>query len=110
MTRFLQASAVAILALYGYAAFGAETEQEKAPSANAVCGYQWREAKKADPTLKGRDAWIEFRRTKCAGVSKTRNDDAIRRYLEKQKTETETAPTEDEGETVMLAKFKKKGK
>src|SRR5882757_7234885 len=100
MTKFLQISAVAIVALYGYAvfgqtsaAFGAEAESEKAPSARSICGYKWREAKKADPSLKGREAWSSFQTAECGGKSKTRNDDAIKRYLDQhgseQKTEVE---------------------
>lgn len=75
----------AMLSALSITTLAAFADDVKPPSATAICGYQWREAKKADATLKGRDAWNAFRVEKCGGKSKTRNDDAIKQYLETHK-------------------------
>lgn len=109
MTKFFRTVAVLALAIYGNGLANAqEATTDKAPSARAICGYKWREAKKADPTLKGRDAWSAFQSAECGSKSKTRNDDAIKRYLDSQKTEIEPIDEYEDRPVILLAKFKKK--
>lgn len=91
--------AVALVAVIGFSAV-VRADDVKAPSAAAICGYKWREAKKADNTLKGREAWSKFRSESCGSAVKTRNDDAIRQYLEQHKTEMD----DDYEERVQIAR------
>lgn len=110
MTKFLYAATIAIVALYGYAAFAQEASEAKAPSATAICGYKWRQAKAADPSLKGREAWGKFRTEQCGQKSKTRNDDAIKQYLDSHPAKVELEDENEDRPVIVLAKFKKGGK
>lgn len=87
MNKFYMASvslALCGLALIGGAAAFAE-DTVKAPSAQAICGYQWRNSdeRKAQG---GREAWLEYQRTKCApsvnAQKKRDRDDAVKQWLD----------------------------
>lgn len=103
----LKIVSVAMTAVAMFTATVSMAQEAKAPSAAAICGYKWREAKKADTTLKGREAWMTFRQTNCSSGVKTKNDDAIKQYLEQHKTDA-TDPTDysDDRAVIVVAKRK----
>lgn len=98
MSKFLFGAAIAISALYGFAAFGQDFQStwdkegtkegtskstvSSGPSKQALCGYEWRQAKIANPGMaKDRAAWISYMHEHCGMKGKTRNDDALKGYI-----------------------------
>lgn len=87
MSKLVFIAAIAIVSLYGYSAsqgaFAQEATAAAEPSKQAVCGYQWRQYKAANPSAPhDRAAWVNFMHTACGMTGKVRNDDAIKTYLD----------------------------
>jgi hypothetical protein len=120
MSKFLFGAAIAISTLYGFAAFGQDFQStwdkegttskstvSGGPSKQALCGYEWRMAKIANPGMaKDRAAWVNYMHEHCGMKGKTRNDDALKGYIGEHPDWR--GEVDDIGNATKIAKGRKK--